>query len=771
MDRAQHHDTHSADTAVRGGSNAHPRSRYARGGGGGGRGGRYQRRGGRGGGYQGNRRYRPRGDRRDGDEEQYNRNSRVNEEPRPNQPPPPQDPRPSSRGGRYRPPSRRNRDTQNRQRDVRNGNDGGANSRFGNRGDSKGNHGDDEFDRNIERYAKKSPQERTSDSPTSNSVKERTHKVAGVERVAVGTSKPALRLRVREAQAQREEEPRNQYGDTPAKSQAKGQDTADDLDSKSKKEEAKGDSDAGSETSGTSKKTELLTLDPRDKNEREEVRIFGVKKTGINFDKYNDVQIECSGEGIPDPVLSFEDAQFHTLLQSNISLAGFKTPTPVQKYSIPICQNHRDLMACAQTGSGKTGGFLFPILQRMLEDSEAELRRNGSLSNGRYMGRGGRRRYCAPGCLILSPTRELALQINKEAQKFCYRTPLKTVCVYGGEDIYHQVRQLESGCDLVIATPGRLVDLISRRKISMSAIKYLCFDEADRMLDMGFEPQIRQIIQDSDMPEKEYRQTLMFSATFPTQIQSMAQDFLKDYIFLSVGRVGATCSLVTQKVMYVEDRKKKDALMRVLPQCTGLTLIFVERKRSADEITAWLIQMGVDAISIHGDRSQQERKDALEMFKSGRCPILVATDVAARGLDIDDVTDVINFDMPSSIDTYVHRIGRTGRCGRTGTAVTFVNEGNKNVLQDLFHSLKESKQETPDWFVKLYRKSGTLKSSYRGSGTRFGGSDIRREKERQELGKPQTGMGRRSAPVGQDGWGDSPKASAADGFEDDDGWD
>jgi len=528
------------------------------------------------------------------------------------------------------------------------------------------------------------------------------------------------------------------------------------------------------DTSTRESKRKKLIQGKRDKGEEE--RLFGVKKTGINFDKYDDVPVSCTGKGVPKPYDTFKDANLHELLQNNVELAGFNKPTPVQKFSMPICFAGRDLMACAQTGSGKTGGFLFPILQMMLVDSEDQLNdpnqhsRRGNSYGERY------RREARPICLILSPTRELALQIHKEAQKFSYRTSIRTVCVYGGEEIFRQVMQLERGCQICIATPGRLVDLISRRRVSMSSVKYLCFDEADRMLDMGFEPQIRQIIEDSNMPNKDKRQTLMFSATFPKPIQNLAQDFLRDYVFLSVGRVGATCNLITQKVYYAEEHKKKEALMRVLPECKGLTLIFVERKRSADVLTEWLYEMGVDAVSIHGGRNQKERVTALDMFKSARCPILVATDVAARGLDIDNVTDVINFDMPSSIDTYVHRIGRTGRCGNSGTSITFVNERNKNVLHDLFHSLKENRQETPDWFIQLYRSAGTLKSSYRSHSSRFGGSDIRQQ-DNTNLGNQQMGLGRGSAHPSSsakvqavdDGWGDTEDTNqdAAGG----DGWD
>lgn len=237
----------------------------------------------------------------------------------------------------------------------------------------------------------------------------------------------------------------------------------------------------------------------------------------------------------------------------------------------------------------------------------------------------------------------------------------------------------------------------------MSLVNYLVFDEADRMLDMGFEPQIRQIVQDCDMPW-ESRQTSMFSATFPKEIQRLAQDFLKSYIFLAVGRVGSTTQNIVQKVMYASsDSEKKDKLMTILPECSGLTLIFVETKRSADGLEDWLIHEGINATSIHGDRTQGEREGALAEFRCGRCPVLVATSVAARGLDIPNVLHVINFDMPNAIDDYVHRIGRTGRCGNTGTAIAFVSEKNRNVLRDLHDLIKEAQQKLEPWFETLVK--------------------------------------------------------------------
>ena len=363
---------------------------------------------------------------------------------------------------------------------------------------------------------------------------------------------------------------------------------------------------------------------PNPKTERE---LFGVpndptkQTTGINFANYDDIPVEASGHDVPEPITTFTNPPLDDHLISNIKLAHYTVPTPVQKYSVPIVMSGRDLMACAQTGSGKTGGFLFPILSQAYK--------NGPSGN-QASGGGFRQRKAFPTSLILAPTRELVSQIYDEARKFAYRSWVRPCVVYGGADIGTQLRSIERGCDLLVATPGRLVDLIERGRISLSSIKYLVLDEADRMLDMGFEPQIRRIVEGEDMPNVQDRQTLMFSATFPRDIQLLARDFLKDYVFLSVGRVGSTSENITQKVEYVEDHDKRSVLLDILHTHSGLTLIFVETKRMADTLSDFLINQGFPATAIHGDRTQRERERALDYFRKGQCPILVATAVAAR---------------------------------------------------------------------------------------------------------------------------------------------
>ena len=462
-----------------------------------------------------------------------------------------------------------------------------------------------------------------------------------------------------------------------------------------------------------------MRLDPR--VERQLFNREQEQTTGINFDRYDNIPVETSGGECPDPIEEYTIDTIGEDLMRNTQLCGYTKPTPVQKYSIPIGLADKDLMACAQTGSGKTAGFLFPIILSML-------RRGGSPppENAR-----GRRSY--PDTLVLSPTRELTSQIHEEAKRFTYATGIAAVVVYGGADIRDQLRQIERGCDMLIATPGRLVDLIERGRVSMEAIKFLVLDEADRMLDMGFEPQIRRIVEQEGMPFGDDRQTMMFSATFPANIQRLAGDFMREYIFLTVGRVGSASKDVTQTVEYVEDRDKLETLMRFLLTIEeGLILIFVETKRSCDYLEDVLCSKGFPACSIHGDKSQREREDALRSFKRGHTPVMCATDVASRGLDIPNVTQVVNYDLPSNIDDYVHRIGRTGRAGNTGAALAFVNEKNGNIVRELRELLEENDQDCPKWLSQMSGFGGGGGGRGRGGGRRgggssFGGRDYRRD--------------------------------------------
>ncbi|EDV94811.1 ATP-dependent RNA helicase bel isoform X2 [Drosophila grimshawi] len=475
----------------------------------------------------------------------------------------------------------------------------------------------------------------------------------------------------------------------------------------------------GGSGGGNTDYTKLLARD-----ERLETELFGVGNTGINFDKYEDIPVEATGQNVPPHITSFDDVQLTEIIRNNVNLARYDKPTPVQKYAIPIIISGRDLMACAQTGSGKTAAFLVPILNQMYEHGLSAPPQN----NRQYS-----RRKQFPLGLVLAPTRELATQIFEEAKKFAYRSRMRPAVLYGGNNTSEQMRELDRGCHLIVATPGRLEDMITRGKVGLENIRFLVLDEADRMLDMGFEPQIRRIVEQLNMPPTGQRQTLMFSATFPKQIQELASDFLSNYIFLAVGRVGSTSENITQTLLWVYDQDKRSYLLDLLssirdgPEYSkdNLTLIFVETKKGADSLEEFLYQCNHPVTSIHGDRTQKEREEALRCFRSGDCPILVATAVAARGLDIPHVTHVINFDLPTDVEEYVHRIGRTGRMGNLGVATSFFNDKNRNICSDLLELLIETKQEIPGFLEEMLSSDrghgGAKRRGGGGAGARYGG--------------------------------------------------
>lgn len=442
-----------------------------------------------------------------------------------------------------------------------------------------------------------------------------------------------------------------------------------------------------------------------ERDERLEGELFQHGNTGINFSKYEDIPVEATGDNVPPHINTFDDIELTEIIDNNIKLANYDVPTPVQKYAIPIIMSGRDLMACAQTGSGKTAAFLVPILNQMYKHGVSPPPQNRPFNR--------RKQY--PLGLVLAPTRELATQIFEESKKFCYRSRMRPCVLYGGNNTQEQMRELDRGCHLVVATPGRLEDMIMRGKVGLDNIRFLVLDEADRMLDMGFEPQIRRIVEDSKMPPTGERQTLMFSATFPKAIQELASDFLFNYIFLAVGRVGSTSVNITQSIFWVEENDKRshllDLLSNIKAQNEGdekdcLTLIFVETKKSADALEDFLYNYNHPVTSIHGDRTQKEREEALKFFRSGRCPVLVATAVAARGLDIPNVKHVINFDLPAEVEEYVHRIGRTGRMGNLGTATSFFNDKNRNVATGLVRLLTETQQEIPSFLEDMTADRG-----------------------------------------------------------------
>jgi len=476
-------------------------------------------------------------------------------------------------------------------------------------------------------------------------------------------------------------------------------------------------------------------------------------KRGIHFDKYESIPVEVTGENPPRHVSTFEACDLPETVLSNVKRAGYERPTPVQKYGIPIINNGRDMMACAQTGSGKTAAFVLPVLASLIRGGLE----SSSFSDEQY-----------PQAIVIGPTRELVYQIYLEARKFSRSTIARPVVAYGGTSVGHQLRDLQKGCHILVATPGRLMDFIKRGKIKLDKLQYLILDEADRMLDMGFESEIRTLVNSPGIPPKEDRHTLMFSATFPDEIQKLAHDFLKeDFLFLTVGRVGGACSDVEQVIMQVDQGDKRDELLKLVEHVKTSkqrTLVFVETKRNADFLACYLSQdADFPCTSIHGDRLQQQREEALRDFKSGECPLMVATSVAARGLDIQDVQHVINYDLPSDIDEYVHRIGRTGRCGNIGKATSFYDDSKDAQLSSLLvKTLADANQVVPDWLSDS--ASGAVQSSFGGGGG-FGSRDARRGK-----GRGGGGGNRDTGDFDYNDGGGFNNAPAAAGGDDDD-WD
>ena len=365
--------------------------------------------------------------------------------------------------------------------------------------------------------------------------------------------------------------------------------------------------------------------------------------------------------GLADPILRA------------VTELGYREPTPIQAQAIPIVMQGRDVMGAAQTGTGKTAGFALPILQRLMVHA------NTSASPARHPVR----------ALILAPTRELADQIYENVREYAKYTGLRSAVVFGGIDIKPQIAALRQGCEVLIATPGRLLDHMGQKTVSLAQAELLVLDEADRMLDMGFLPDIQRIIH--ALPGR--RQNLMFSATFSGEIRKLAETFLNDPVLIEVARRNATADNVEQTVFRVADLESKRAAVAKLVRERQLSqvLVFTNTKIGAGRLARLLERDGLNAAAIHGDKTQQERLATLEAFKKGEIVVLVATDVAARGLDIVELPGVINYDLPYNAEDYVHRIGRTGRAGASGVALSLITGGNDERLLDDIEKLIKRK--------------------------------------------------------------------------------
>jgi ATP-dependent RNA helicase RhlE len=376
--------------------------------------------------------------------------------------------------------------------------------------------------------------------------------------------------------------------------------------------------------------------------------------------------VRTQAEYDPKPV-SFDSLDLeHTLIDS-IRQRGFATTTPIQSAVIPIIMSGDDLIGCADTGTGKTAAFLLPILNRLLKTRAAAPEERGYTR-----------------VLILSPTRELAVQIEDDVQGFSYHTDLTSIAVYGGVPMDQQERALKSGVDIVVATPGRLMDHMRNGAVSFDKLDTLVLDEADRMMDMGFWPDVRRIV--SSLPDTAARQTLLFSATMPADVMKLADEVLCDAKYVQIGTDGGPAKSITHTIENVAAAHKTEWLAKFLRRTDGPVLVFVRTKSGAERLARKLAAFGLKAASLHADRTQVQRSQAVEGFRSGRFRVLVATDVAARGLDIDGITHVVNYEVPSNRETYVHRVGRTGRADATGTALTLVAPEELRALQALQRS-------------------------------------------------------------------------------------
>jgi ATP-dependent RNA helicase RhlE len=362
--------------------------------------------------------------------------------------------------------------------------------------------------------------------------------------------------------------------------------------------------------------------------------------------------------------LSFKNLNLIEPILHALEIEGYTNPTPIQQQAIPVVLKGRDLLACAQTGTGKTAAFSLPMLQILHEQAlQEQVQRPGKIK-----------------ALILTPTRELALQISENIEAYGRFTGLKQVVIFGGVPQRPQTEALRRGVDILIATPGRLLDLVNQRYVNLQHVQFLVLDEADRMLDMGFVQDVKRIL--ARLPEQ--KQTVFFSATMPPEIQRLSKSILIDPVKVEVTPVSSTAELIDQAVYYVEKKDKRSLLVHLLQDETiNSVLVFTRTKFGADKVAKDLTRSGIHAEAIHGDKSQGQRQRALENFKLKRSRVLVATDIAARGIDVDNLGHVINYELPNIPETYVHRIGRTGRAGAAGKAISFCDTEEKAYLRDI----------------------------------------------------------------------------------------
>ncbi|KAM0356179.1 hypothetical protein ACHAPU_000574 [Fusarium lateritium] len=515
-----------------------------------------------------------------------------------------------------------------------------------------------------------------------------------------------------------------------------------------------------------------------------ELDLFGDPATrhdrkGLDFSCIESIEVQQEGPTKVDPIMSFEAGGIHPAMLENIELCGYDNPTPIQKFTIPSILQGHDVIGIAQTGSGKTAAYLIPILSKLMGKAKklAAFRPNPNTFQ-----EGVDEVTAEPLVLIVVPTRELALQIFNEARKLCYRTMLRPCVVYGGVPVREQISLLSKGCDVLVGTPGRLVDFIQRPKnLTLRRLRYMVIDEADELLNDDWAEELNPILSGGEQDEGNVKFSL-FSATFPKAARDLAKNYLAaSHVRFRVGRAGSTTANIKQIVLQAEAHEKRELLVGLLEEMHGIrTIIFVNSKQAADNLDDFLFNMHLPVTSMHSDRTQQEREAAMRSFRSGKAPILIATGVTARGIDVQNVLHVINYDLPSidygGIEEYTHRIGRTGRIGHRGVATSFFSERDEPMASVLTRTLLETDQEIPDFFqsyvpegearekLKFEADSDFDPNDYAGAGDAggaWGGDDAGND-----AGGDASGGGDAWGSGGGDAWGsggggDGDKAAAA----------
>ncbi|XP_004494431.1 DEAD-box ATP-dependent RNA helicase 24 isoform X1 [Cicer arietinum] len=434
-----------------------------------------------------------------------------------------------------------------------------------------------------------------------------------------------------------------------------------------------------------------IDYEPFNKDFYEETpSISGMSEQDV-IDYRKSLAIRVSGFDVPKPVKTFEECGFAPQIMAAIKKQGYEKPTSIQCQALPVVLSGRDIIGIAKTGSGKTAAFVLPMIVHIMDQPELQ-KEEGPIG------------------VICAPTRELAHQIYLEAKKFAKAYGIRVSAVYGGMSKLEQFKELKAGCEIVVATPGRLIDMLKMKALTMLRATYLVLDEADRMFDLGFEPQVRSIV-GQIRPD---RQTLLFSATMPRKVEKLAREILSDPVRVTVGEVGMANEDITQVVQVIpSDSEKLPWLLEKLPETIdqGDTLVFASKKATVDEIESQLAQRSFKVAALHGDKDQASRMDILQKFKSGTYHVLIATDVAARGLDIKSIKTVVNFDIAKDMDMHVHRIGRTGRAGdKEGVAYTLITQKEARFAGELVNSLVAAGQNVSTELMDLAMKDGRFRS-------------------------------------------------------------